>query len=249
MAQKILITAGAKGMGKAMVMALAAQGFDITYTVRTSIVQGEGGLAELKSLYPAQNFNCIPLDCANKQEVENFCKTLENDTYFGFVHNAGTTYDQLAALLEQNQAEEVMQVNYHAFTQICKALIRPMTRARAGRIIAIGSVTAIRGSQGNAAYGASKAALRGYIQTLAIETAKRGVTANYIAPGFIDTDMMASYTNYRETMEKQIPANRFGKPEEVAGLIAYLMSPIASYMTGATLTLDGGLTASMGIHR
>lgn len=249
MAQKILITAGAKGMGKAMVLALAAQGYDVTFTVRTSLSQGENVLKELQAQYPSQNFTCLPLDCADKLQVTKFCAAIESETFYGFVHNAGTTYDQLAALLDQTQAEEVMQVNYHAFTQICKALIRPMTRARAGRIVAIGSVTALRGSQGNAAYGASKAALRGYIQTLAIETAKRGVTANYIAPGFVDTDMMASYTNYRETMEKQIPAGRFGKPEEVAGLIAYLLSPIASYMTGATLTLDGGLTASMGIHR
>jgi 3-oxoacyl-[acyl-carrier protein] reductase len=245
---KILVTAGAKGMGKAIVEGLAEAGFDVTFTVRSSLSEGEAVLHALKTAYPTQNFAMHRLDCADKQAVASFCETL-TDTYYGFIHNAGTTYDQLAALLEQDKAEEVMQVNYHAFTQIVKALIRPMTRAKQGRIIAIGSVTALRGSNGNAAYAGSKAALRGYVQTLAIETAKKGVTVNYIAPGFVDTDMMAGYGEFRATMEKQIPAGRFAKPQEIAALTTFLMSPLAGYMTGTTLALDGGLTASMGIHR
>jgi 3-oxoacyl-[acyl-carrier protein] reductase len=245
---KVLVTAGAKGMGKAIVLALAQAGFDVSFTVRSSLVEGEAVLATLKAAYPLQSFTLTQLDCADKTAVAHFCDSLTG-TYFGYVHNAGTTYDQLAALLEQDKAEEVMQVNYHAFTQISKSLIRPMTRAKQGRIVAIGSVTALRGSNGNAAYAASKAALRGYVQTLAIETAKKGVTVNYIAPGFVDTDMMASYAPYRETMEKQIPAGRFAKPEEIAALCAFLFTPLAGYMTGTTLALDGGLTASMGIHR
>jgi NAD(P)-dependent dehydrogenase (short-subunit alcohol dehydrogenase family) len=90
---------------------------------------------------------------------------------------------------------------------------------------------------------------RCYARTLAIETAKRGVTVNVIAPGFIDTDMMTPYAAYRTAMEKQIPAGRFAKPEEVAGLAAFLMSPAAAYMTGAVLPVDGGVTAMIGVHR
>jgi 3-oxoacyl-[acyl-carrier protein] reductase len=124
-----------------------------------------------------------------------------------------------------------------------------MMRARDGRVVVIGSVTAERGNQGNAAYAASKAALLGYSRTLAIESASRGITVNYVAPGFIDTDMMTKYGKYRESMEQQIPAKRFAAPEDVAGLVAFLLTPAASYITGAYLPVDGGLTAAMGIHR
>jgi len=151
--------------------------------------------------------------------------------------------------MDQAKAEAVMQINFFAFTRLVNAVVRPMMRARNGRIVAIGSVTAERSNQGNAAYGASKAALAAYCRTLAIESAKRGVAVNVVAPGFVDTDMMAKYAEYRETMEKQIPAGRFARPEEIGGLVAYLLSPLASYLTGATLSIDGGLTASMGLQR
>jgi NAD(P)-dependent dehydrogenase (short-subunit alcohol dehydrogenase family) len=124
-----------------------------------------------------------------------------------------------------------------------------MIRARSGRIVAIGSVAALQGNPGNAAYAASKGALISYARTLAIETAKRGVTVNVIAPGFVDTDMMAPYAAYRADMERQIPAGRFARPEEIAGMVAFLMSPLAAYVTGAVLPVDGGLTAMMGVHR
>ncbi len=107
----------------------------------------------------------------------------------------------------------------------------------------------MQANQGNAAYAASKAALLGYCRTLAIETAKRGITVNYVAPGFIATDMMAAYEAYREKMESQIPAGRFAKPEDVAAVVGFLASEGAAYVTGATIPVDGGLTAQIGVHR
>jgi NAD(P)-dependent dehydrogenase (short-subunit alcohol dehydrogenase family) len=107
----------------------------------------------------------------------------------------------------------------------------------------------LQASQGNAAYGASKAALLGYVRTLALETAKRGVTVNYIAPGFVDTEMVAAFAAYRAATETRVPAGRYAKPEEVAGVVAFLASPAASYITGAVIPVDGGLTASLGIPR
>jgi 3-oxoacyl-[acyl-carrier protein] reductase len=189
------------------------------------------------------------LDLADKAAIETFCAAIEPEAFFGFVHNAGQPYDALAAMMQQDKAEAAMQVNFWSLARIAKTIMRGMIRARAGRIVAIGSVAALQGNPGNAAYAASKGALMSYCRTLAIETAKRGITVNTIAPGFIDTDMMAPYAPYRADMEKQIPAGRFAKPHEIAGLVAFLMSGPAAYITGAVLPVDGGLTAMIGVHR
>jgi NAD(P)-dependent dehydrogenase (short-subunit alcohol dehydrogenase family) len=151
--------------------------------------------------------------------------------------------------MEQGKAEVAMQVNYWSFTRMVNTVLRPMMRGRDGRVAVIGSVTALRANQGNAAYAASKAALLGYVRTLAIEIARTGVTVNYVAPGFIDTAMLAPYAKFRETIEGQIPARRFARPEEIAAVVAFLLSPGASYLTGAVLPVDGGLSAALGIHR
>lgn len=246
---RILVTGGAKGVGAAIVRALALAGHDVDFTYRSS---GEQALAladEVAAANAGRSIRPLPLDLADKQALDAFCEKAEDETYFGFVHNAGQPYDSLAAMLVQDKAEAAMQVNFWAFTRLAKSLMRGMLRARAGRIVAIGSVAALRGNPGNAAYAASKGALISYAKTLAIETGKRGVTVNVIAPGFVDTDMMAPYAAYREKMEGQIPAGRFAKPEEVAGVAAFLMSEPAAYITGTVLPIDGGLTAQMGVHR
>jgi len=152
-------------------------------------------------------------------------------------------------MMDQGKAEAAMQVNFWSFTRIGGTLARQMMRARDGRIAIIGSITALQANQGNAAYAASKAALLGYVRTLAIEIARTGVTVNYVAPGFIDTAMLAPYAKFRETIEGQIPARRFARPEEIAAVVAFLLSPGASYLTGAVLPVDGGLSAALGIHR
>jgi NAD(P)-dependent dehydrogenase (short-subunit alcohol dehydrogenase family) len=248
MSKRVLVTGGAKGVGAAIVRALAQAGYDVDFTYRAS---GEAALTladELSSSYP-QAIRAHSVDLSEKGSLDIFCEALQDETFYGFVHNAGQSYDVLAAMMAQDKAEAAMQVNFWSFTRIAKTIMRGMIRARSGRIVAIGSVAAIQANAGNAAYAASKGALISYARTLAIETAKRGVTVNVIAPGFIDTDMMAPYAAYRATMEGQIPAGRFAKPEEIAGLAAFLMSPPAAYITGATLPVDGGLTAMMGVHR
>ena len=152
-------------------------------------------------------------------------------------------------MMEQDKAEAAMQVNFWSFTRLAKALMRGMIRARAR--------AHRRHRLGRGAPGQSRqrrlCGLQGradlLCRTLAVETAKRGVTVNVIAPGFVDTDMMAPYAAYRDKMEKQIPAGRFARPEEVAGLAAFLMSEPAAYITGTVLPIDGGLTAMIGVHR
>jgi 3-oxoacyl-[acyl-carrier protein] reductase len=246
--QRILVTGGGGGLGTAIVLALAADGHDVVFTYRSS--DPSDLMAKLAGCWPQQTFAAHALDLSDRNAVEAFCTTLETEApFYGFVHNAGHSYDSLAVMMDQTKAEAAMQVNFWSFTRLVNKLVRPMMRARTGRIAVIGSVTALQANQGNAAYAASKAALLGYARTLAIETARTGVTVNYVAPGFIDTAMMQPYAKYREQMEEQIPARRFARPDEIADVVTFLMSPKASYVTGAVLPVDGGLSAAIGIHR
>lgn len=249
MSKRILVTGGGKGVGAAIVRALAEADFDVDFTYRASGDAATALTQELRSAFPARIVTAHSVDLSEKGSLDIFCEAIERETFFGLVHNAGQPYDALAAMMAQDKAEAAMQVNFWSLARLAKAVLRGMIRARTGRIVAIGSVAALRGNPGNAAYAASKGALISYCRTLAIETAKRGITVNTVAPGFVDTDMMAPYASYRAEMEKQIPAGRFARPEEIAGLVTFLMSPPAAYMTGAVLPVDGGLTSMIGVHR
>jgi NAD(P)-dependent dehydrogenase (short-subunit alcohol dehydrogenase family) len=249
-ARRVLVTGGARGLGAAIVKALASAGHDVTFTYRSSADQAEAAIEALATAYPGQKFAALQIDLADREAVAAFTATFgDNAPYDGIVHNAGYTYDALAMMMDQARAEVVMQVNYWSFTSLVNALLRPMMRAKGGRVVVIGSVTALQANQGNAAYAASKSALLAYSRTLAVEVARTGVTVNYVAPGFIDTEMLAPYAKFRDTMESQIPARRFAAPEEIASVVAFLMSPGASYVTGAVLAVDGGLSAALGVHR
>lgn len=233
--RRALVIGGRRGIGAAVVQALSVEDVAVTYTYRTPF---EGAATSRR------------LDLADRAAVESFAREQEDaPAWDAFVQVSGATYDTLAAVMDQDAAESVMQVNHWAFVRLARAVVRPMLRARSGRIIVIGSVMGLHASQGNAAYAASKAALLSYVRTLAIESARRGVTVNYVAPGFVDTEMMAPYAAYRPSIEARIPAGRFARPEEIAAVVAFLASPAAGYINGAYIPVDGGLTASLGIHR
>jgi NAD(P)-dependent dehydrogenase (short-subunit alcohol dehydrogenase family) len=236
---RALVIGGRRGIGAAVVRALAARGMAVTYTYRTS----PGDFGDIST-------TALPLDLADRDAVDAFARTQEDaPAWDAFVQAGGTTYDALAAMMDQDAAERAMQVNYFAFARLARAVVRPMLRARTGRIVAIGSVIGQVASQGNAAYAASKAALLAYVRSLAIESARRGVTVNYVAPGFVDTEMMAPFAAYRAATESRIPAGRFATPEEIAAVVAFLASAEAGYVNGAYIPVDGGLTASAGIPR
>jgi NAD(P)-dependent dehydrogenase (short-subunit alcohol dehydrogenase family) len=235
---RALVIGGRRGIGAAVVRALSERGFDVTYTYRT----------EPGDFSPPME--AMRLDLSDRDAVEAFANSLEDGpAWDALVQVGGTTYDALAAMLDQTKAELAMQVNFFSFTRVARAIVRPMMRARNGRIVAVGSVIGQVASQGNAAYGATKAALLAYVKSLAVESAKRGVTVNYVAPGFVDTEMMAPFAAYRAATENRVPAGRYARAAEIAAVVGFLVSPEASYVNGAYIPVDGGLTASAGIPR
>src|SRR5262249_22955686 len=176
-ARRVLVTGGGRGLGAAIVKALAAAGHDVTFTYRSSGDAAEAAAKALAADYPGQRFAALGIDLSDRDAVAAFAAELSDDPrYDGFVHNAGHTYDARAMMMDQAKAEVAMQVNYWSFTRLANALVRPMMRARNGRVAVIGSVTALQANQGNAAYAASKAALLAYPRTLAIEVARSGAT-------------------------------------------------------------------------
>jgi 3-oxoacyl-[acyl-carrier protein] reductase len=235
---RALVIGGRRGIGAAVVETLIGRGFDVTYTYRTE----RGSFAA--------PVTAIQLDLADRDAVDRFAADQESaPAWDAFVQVGGTTYDALAAMMDQTRAEQTMQVNYFSFTRITRSVVRPMIRVRNGRIVAVGSVIGQVASQGNTAYGATKAALLAYVKGLAIESAKRGITVNYVAPGFVDTEMMAPFAAHRTATESRVPAGRFARPEEIAAVVGFLASPEASYVNGAYIPVDGGLTASAGVMR
>ncbi len=246
--RRVLVTGGAKGVGAAIVWALVEAGHDVDFTYRSSGEAAEALAAEIMGTHPGRQVTARSLDLADKAAIDAFCEAIEGETFFGLIHNAGQPYDALAAMMAQDKAEAAMQVNFWSLTRIAKAVLRDMIRARAGRIVAIGSVAALRGNAGNAAYAASKGALISYCRTLAIETAKRGVTVNAVAPGFIATEMTDATAarlkmdveEFRKLNADANPVKRVGHPEDIAAAAAFLCSDEASYVTGQTLYVDGG---------
>ena len=248
--KRVLITGGGVGIGASIVRALAASGFDILFTYHSSTDEAAALADELSGSTPGIRIDNQQVDLTDKGAVEAFVSEfVEDQLFYGLVHNAGNSYDSLAALVNQDRAEELMQLNFWVLTRLVSACVRPMMRVKEGRIVGIGSVTAAHGVTGNAVYAATKGAMNSYIKTLAIEVARKQVCANYIAPGFVDTRLLEPYAEQRAEVEKNIPLQRYAQPEEIAGLVNYLLSPLGGYITGSVIPIDGGLNASLAVRR
>jgi 3-oxoacyl-[acyl-carrier protein] reductase len=237
-----LVTGAAKGIGRAIATALARDGFRVAVHYHTSQGAAEETLSAIRSEGGIAEAFCA--DLANPDAITQLVKQVE--TSLGPVHtlvcNAGTMKTNLLAMTSYEDWRSVMAVNLDAPFLLTKALARNMAKQRKGRIIYIASDAGLTGDLLRAAYSASKSGLLGLAKTAARELAPSGITVNVVSPGIIETDMTADMADTRRDKQREmIPMNRFGTPEEVAGVVRFLASEEAAWITGQTLSVDGGL--------
>ncbi|MDX8412428.1 MAG: 3-oxoacyl-ACP reductase FabG [Mariprofundaceae bacterium] len=236
-----IVTGASRGIGRAIADRLAADGFDLAICgTREATVQAAAGELSAKGVEVMGS----ALDVADQPAVEGFIK--EVNGHFGrldvLVNNAGITRDNLLLRMQADDWREVIDTNLSSVFFACKAVLRPMMKARFGRIINISSVVAGMGNPGQANYCASKGGIEALTRSLAREVASRNITANAVAPGFIATDMTAEMSeDARQAMTGAVPLARLGKPEDVAAAVAFLAGDDASYITGQVLQVNGGL--------
>ncbi|WP_278350928.1 MULTISPECIES: 3-oxoacyl-ACP reductase FabG [Marinobacter] len=236
-----LVTGASRGIGKAIAHELARQGAEVVGTATSA----EGAQAITDGLKEAGFSGYgIVMNVAEPESIETGLKQLaeQSSAPLILVNNAGITRDNLLMRLKDEDWAEVLETNLSSVYRTSKAVLRGMAKARWGRIINISSVVAGMGNPGQGNYCAAKAGVEGFTRSLAKEMSNRGITANCVAPGFIDTDMTKKLDDkQREAMLEIIPAGRLGSPEEVAAVVAFLASDGAAYVTGETIHVNGGM--------
>ncbi len=235
-----LVTGASRGIGAAIARALAEEGWKIGVNYRTD----EAGAEAVVGAISAAGGTAVAVagDVADPEAPDALLGALEErfGPVLALVNNAGITSDALSMRIADGDWDSVLETNLSGAFRMTRRALMPMMRARYGRIVNVASVVGQRANPGQASYAASKAGLVAFTRTVAAEVARRGVTVNAIAPGFIDTDLT---TDVSGQLLEAVPARRAGTPEEVAACVRFLASDEASYVTGTTLTVDGGLTA------
>ncbi len=237
-----IVTGGSRGIGAAIAEKLAAEGHDVVINCASSVDKAEAVAEKCR----AHGVTAVPMqwDVSDHAACEKALAEIKEKLGVPYilVNNAGITRDGLMVRMKEEQFDDVIRINLkgaYNMLQLCGAM---MMRAKKGRIINISSISGMVGNFGQINYCAAKAGLLGMTKTAAKELGPRGITVNAVAPGFIDTDMTANLSDdLKEGAKKQIALGRFGKPEEIAGVVAFLASDNASFITGQTIVADGGM--------
>ena len=234
--QIAVVTGASRGIGRAIAMELSAAGARVVGTAT-----GEAGLAAIvETGIPV----ALQLDVTNSESVSGFLDALKAQELDPdiLVNNAGVTRDNLLMRMKEEEWDTVIGANLTSLYRLIKPLLRGMMKKRCGRIINIASVVGLSGNAGQANYAASKAGMIGFTKSLAQEVGSRGITVNAVAPGFIATDMTDAIADEaRQALLGQIPLGRLGEAREVAAAVRFLASPQAAYITGETLSVNGGM--------
>ena len=230
-----LVTGASRGIGKAIAEKLKADNYKVLGTATT-----DSGVETLNT----SGFEGYLLDLNSKDSIDNFWSQLESDnkTISVLVNNAGITRDNIILRMSDEEWSDIMNVHLYGTFQLSKRALKMMLKNKWGRIINISSASASIGNRGQSNYAAAKAGVEAFTKSLAKEVGKRDITINSVAPGFISTDMTENNKGVNaDYLVKEIPLGRFGKPEEVASLISFMCSDGASYITGQTIHINGGL--------
>ena len=233
--KKILITGASRGIGRDIALNSKEKGYKVLGTSTTN-----EGVSSLKE----NGIHGLQLDLNDKKSVESFkgLLTQEHPDIAVLVNNAGITRDNIVLRMSEEEWMDVLNVNLNGAFKVTKTVLKFMLKKRWGRILNITSTSASTGNRGQSNYAAAKAGIEAFSKSLAKEVGSRGITVNAIAPGYIQTDMTEVISeNVKEEILSQIPLSRFGKPEEISQLVDFLISDEASYITGQTIHINGGL--------
>lgn len=234
-----LVTGASRGIGAAIAERLSADGATVIGTATTA-----DGAAKIGERLTAKGGRGAVLDVASAASIEAVLADIESKEGAVSIlcNNAGITRDMLLLRMKEQDWEAVMQTNLASIFRLSKAVLRGMMKARKGRIVNITSVVGVTGNAGQANYAAAKAGIIGFTKSLAKEIGSRGITANSVAPGFIDTDMTRALSDeQRNSLNAQIPLGRLGQPADIAAAVAFLCSADGAYITGETLHVNGGM--------